>query len=189
MLLTLLIGTLATGPLFASKNNQKEKTNQIDLKSAKVEFLAIGKPSFLKIKGESSVVTGFLVPGPKGSSAEFRLKVDSLDTGISLRNEHMNEKYLESKKYPEIVLKVSEWSGLRVGSPATKGEVPFSGELELHGRKNPISGTVQVDKANGAGFEFTARFSVKIKDFAIETPSYKGIKVTDEVTVTVTGSF
>lgn len=147
-----------------------------------VNFLAVGKPSMLKIHGKA--------PGPKSNFqlengmlkgvAEFSL--DSLDTGIELRNQHMKEKYLQTKEFPLATLTLTEAA---VGDQfpqtlAIDGEKPFQGKLKLHGVEKDVSG-----KFSGKDGKISAKFQVKISDFGIDVPSYLGVTVTDTVDVTV----
>src|SRR5262245_28682966 len=69
-----------------------------------VRFLArITGGSFVT---ESSKVEGFIQiddAGTKLVSAEISVPVQSLDSGLSMRNNHMQNKYLEAAKYPKII--------------------------------------------------------------------------------------
>ncbi len=147
-----------------------------------VNFLAVGKPSMLKIHGKA--------PGPKSSlilekgnlvgTAEFSM--DSLDTGIDLRNQHMKEKYLQTKEFPTATLSLVEANvgDAFVNSLSIEGEKPFKGKLKLHGTEREIEG-----KFSGKDGKISAKFQLKISDFGIAVPSYLGITVTDTVDVTV----
>ena len=83
--------------------------NAFVVKKGDVKFTAVGKPGFLKIRGESKGQF------PKGSikiekdsvTGEFDFDLKNLDTGIELRNTHMKDKYLEVAKFPsaKLVLK------------------------------------------------------------------------------------
>lgn len=147
-----------------------------------VNFLAVGKPSMLKIHGKA--------PGPKSNLqfengklkgvAEFAL--DSLDTGIALRNQHMKEKYLKTKEFPLAILTLMD-TDVGAEFPQTltvEGEKPFQGKLKLHGVEKDVSG-----KFTGKEGKISASFQVKISDFGIEVPSYLGVTVTDTVDITV----
>ena len=154
-----------------------------DLSKAKSEvgFLAIGQPSSLKIKGvaqgEKTVAGTFKIEG-KTFSGRALLKLSSLDTGIEMRDQHMKEKYLEVQKFPVAELTVTD---LSVGAK----EAPFKGELKLHGVQKPVDGKATV-QANGSELNLTFEFGLLLKDYAIEIPSYLGIKVANEVKITAT---
>src|ERR1700751_6375117 len=81
-----------------------------------VEFMAIGKPAFIKIHGTGAAAKGlFVVDGDK-VAGQLDFELSSLNAGIETRNEHMKTKYLEVEKFPtatlalESVTKVSGWN-------------------------------------------------------------------------------
>lgn len=150
--------------------------------SGKVEFEAVGKPSFLKIKGEGEGPQGN-VKLDKNVTGEFTFKLSTLATGIALRDTHMKDKYLQVGQYPDATLKLQEVTGWDVSKAEAKG-IPFIGTLKIHGVEKPVTGTVDV-KTKGSGYEVSANFEAKISDFSIDIPSYAGITVADNVKVTV----
>ena len=116
-------------------------------------------------------VQGSAVKTPKGFKAdEIIVDLKSLETGISLRDKHAKEKYLEVEKYPKAVVKNA------VGENGT-GTATFA----LRGIEKPIKGTYKV-KDNF----LTAEFKIKLDDYKIENISYKGIGVENEVDIEVT---
>lgn len=150
--------------------------------SGAVNFLAIGRPSMLKIHGKAPGPTGsFRVDGDKLSgSAEF--EIAQLDTGINLRNEHMKEKYLEIKDHPKALLSLTDTPVDKEfeNTLSNSGERPFKGKLQLHGQEKEVSG-----KYRAKDGIVKAEFQIKLTDFGIEIPSYLGIKVAETVDVSV----
>lgn len=147
-----------------------------------VVFEAVGKPSFLKIKGQGE--------GPEGKvqiaqtiTGEFKFKLTTLNTGIEMRDTHMKDKYLQVGQHPEASLKLQELANWSVDKGDATG-VSFKGSLTMHGVEKPIAGTVDIKK-KGTGYEITANFETKITDYAIDIPTYAGITVADNVKVTV----
>lgn len=136
---------------------------------AKVSFRAIGQPSSLAINGEGRGISGLLErTGDKFTgTAEFDLT--KLKTGISLRDKHTKEKYLEVSKYPTATL------ALKDVAPG-----PFMGELTLHGVTGKVEGSFEL-KDDKAVF----KFSVDTSKFKIETPSFMEISVGKLVDVEV----
>lgn len=110
----------------------------------------------------------------------------TLDTGISLRNDHLREKYLEVDKgagYDKAVLSEIELKGLNVDAPEGKGS--FTGALTLHGVKKMVSGPVEVRKS-GPALRVRASFPVNLPDYSIPEPRYLGVGVKNMVQVDVT---
>lgn len=154
----------------------------------KVEFLAVGKPSAIKIRGEMKTdkvkqpLTGKLVFEGASVTGKTEFQLDAFDTGIDLRNQHMKEKYLEVGKYPKATMQITEMK-LPSDKDVTAEAVPFSGTLSFHGKEKPVKGTAKVEKKDRK-VDMTFQFDIAAADFGIETPSYLGIKVTDAVKVT-----
>lgn len=148
-----------------------------------VEILAVGKPSFIKIQGKGDAPSGQLTSENSVINGKFEFSLDSLDTGIKLRNEHMKMKYLETDKHPKALLEIQnlsvkkDWS---VKAPSLEA-TSFSGRMTLHGVVRPVTGTFTI---NSKG-EVSAETKIKISEFKIAIPSYMGITVADEVQVKV----
>src|SRR5206468_1994458 len=120
-------------------------------------------------------------------TGEAKFKLETLDTGISKRTEHMKEKYLETKTYPmaEFVLtKLPLPADFFSGGAASASKVDFTGKLKLHGKEKELKGKADVKRS---GDKVTAHFDLptKITDFGIEKPSFLGISVDEEVAVSV----
>lgn len=181
-ILSLVLIALSADPTWASA----AKSLEFDLHDSKVDFLSIGHPAAIKIHGEGSGLQGRMTVVNKVATGRLVFDLDSLDTDIALRNEHMKEKYLETAKFKNAELEIKELklpeAALR--SDASSISVPFSGVLSLHGSKHPIQGTSEVHftKNNLSG---EAEFEIKLSDYKIEIPTYMGITVADVVKVTV----
>jgi len=189
-----LVLTLS-GVCFAAnlKGAKDEKYIKLDFDHSKgsVEFTAIGKPKAIKIqgKGESPKGSLYMLGGKTKGFIVFNL--NTLDTDLERRDEHMKKKYLETDKFPLAKLENPEFMlasndpvrGLasgEVGKDFTYEKVPFSGQLTLHGVTRNVMGTADL-KRKGSEMNVAAEFSVKMTDFNIEIPSFAGITVADHV--------
>lgn len=165
-----------------------EITKTIDLSSqeSKVEFLAIGKPSLLKINGTGGKLKGQIQFTNLIVSADCTVALDGITTGIGLRDEHMKNKYLEIGKFPEATLKISE---LKIDKDFLKEKgiqknIPFKGKLKIHGSESDIEGTADID-SDDKNISIQAKTKTNITAHKIDVPSYLGIKVADEVEIKV----
>ncbi len=147
-----------------------------------VNFLAVGRPSMLKIKGEAKGPEAKLNLDGEKLSGAISFSLEKLDTGIALRNEHMKEKYLEVKTHPTATLTLTDVAvDPAFGLSLTNGsEKPFRGKLALHGKEQEVNGTYTASAGN-----IIATFPLKLSDFAIDIPSYLGVKVAEDVAVSV----
>ena len=149
------------------------ETSKYQIQESAIHFLAIGNPSAIKIHGKSLTAKG-LIEKNVTLSGTITTDLNQADTGISLRNKHMKEKYIEVQKYPEATL---FFENLSVSA------TEFSATLTLHGVKKHISGRVQLkeDKQKISG---NLEFPIKLSEFQIAIPSFAGITVAEEVIIT-----
>ena len=164
----------------------KGATVELQPAAGKTIFKATGRPSALKIVGES--------PGPSGTvkvvEGQIRgaliLDLNGLDTGINLRNNHMKEKYLEVQKYPKATLTLSQaaFPATDVSKNFSYEKLPFLGTLNLHGVDKPVSGTADISRS-GKTVKVKADFTLKLPEFGMDIPKYMGITVAEDVSISV----
>jgi polyisoprenoid-binding protein YceI len=149
----------------------------------KAQFLAVGKPALMKIRGEGATVAGAVQIQNELASGEFKLKLDEFNTGITLRDEHMKEKYLKTKEYPEAVLKIESMklpAGFKPGQALT--DQKFEGQLTLKGKTATVAGTFSIE---GASMATKAKFPLDLSTYDVGVPSYMGITVAQSVEVEI----
>lgn len=157
----------------------------VDLENAKqtgeINFLAVGKPAMIKIKGIAHApVTKAKIKNNK-MSVQSILVLNDLDTGIGLRDEHMKEEFLQVKKFPMALLKIENITlpnGFEA-KPSNIKDQTFEGKLTLHGKEQKIAGTFSLNES----LELVAKFNIKLTDFGIEIPNYLGVVVADTVAI------
>ena len=161
----------------------------LDASKGKTEFLAIGRPSALKISGTGT--------GPAGDftftkdskdktqillNGEAKMDLSSLDTGIGMRDKHMKEKYLQVEKYKEATL-VFKDAKLAAGLLKSGGDVSLLATLKLHGTDKPVTVIMTIKPQDGK-ISASTKFALKLSEYAIDIPKFSGITVADEVQIT-----
>lgn len=148
-------------------------------KSGKITFEA-SVPSFEEVKAKNDAVTCVLNPetGEIASLAMmkgFRFKV-------ALMEEHFNENYIESDKYPKATFKgkIDDFDVSKLS--ATAKDFTIKGKMELHGKSKDVTTTAKIRKTD-AGIEIISNFILNPNDFAIEIPAVVKSKVSDKVNV------
>ena len=118
---------------------------------------------------------------------ELSVELDTLDTGIGLRNTHLGEQYLEVMRGDGFTHATLSNLHLDEAIPhdATRHDTDFLATLRLHGTERQINGETTIKRIN-RGLEIEAEFAVSISDYGIAPPRYLGIGVRDEVEITVT---
>lgn len=160
-------------------------TASIELENAKesgeINFLAIGKPAMIKIKGVAHAPKTQAKIENNKMSVVSTLILSDFDTGLGLRDEHMKKEFLEVKKFPTALLKI-ENINMPNGyekKPFDIKDQEFKGKLSLHGKEQNIEGVFSLNES----LELTAKFNIKLTDYGIEIPNYLGVVVADSVVI------
>lgn len=121
----------------------------------------------------------------KSGEVAFQVPIKSFRFEKALMQDHFNENYMESDKYPKADFK---------GKIANPGAVNFSkdgrydvsvmGRLTIHGvtRDVKIPGTVTVQ---GNNITAASKFKVRTADYGIKVPAVVSGKIAQEIEVTV----
>ena len=159
-------------------------------KSGKIEFTVGSNVPMVTVKGSSSALSGGGEATVNENSATIRnlhFEVDpkTFKTGLSLRDSHMYEKVFATSggTTPKIVLKAGAFEAKE--NPQTqKWEGNFRAQVTMRGVTRPVSFRATAEKKGDSAL-VRAEGTVKISEFGVETISYSGAAVDDEVTVVV----
>lgn len=174
MIRLLLLGCL----FFLAKEGfaQSWKTEQ-----GKVTFLSESK--FNTFSGTSEQLQGII--DLDKNLVDFYVDLNTLKTGIGLRDRHMRDNYLETKKFP-----YAEFTGSLAEIPALAPDktvtVQVNGTFKIHGVAQPrtFTGTLLQNRAGDLLLE--ANFEVKLVDFKISVPNVLTYELANNLSVTVT---
>jgi hypothetical protein len=100
-----------------------------------------------------------------------------------LMQEHFNENYVESDKYPKATFSGSCSGDMDLSRDGTY-QVVIKGELNLHGVTKPIETTAQLDVKN-SHIKAVSAFKLKPEDFNITIPAIVREKIASEMNVKV----
>ena len=137
-------------------------------------------PSFEEIKAKSSTAS-CIINTNTGEIASLVL-MKSFRFKIALMEEHFNENYVESDKFPKATFKgkIENFDFSKITTTATNFTI--KGKIELHGKAKDISITAKIKKGKD-GIEIVSDFILNTDDFDIEIPSVVSKKVTKKVNV------
>jgi hypothetical protein len=131
----------------------------------------------------------------KGAAIVLKASTNDLQISVSIQNfkfknalmeEHFNENYMETEKYPKCIFK----GKINESVDYTKdgeSKVTVTGKMELHGvtRDVTIPGTLT---KTGNDLKLYSKFQIKVSDYNIKVPSMyvKNIAETVDVTFNTT---
>ena len=150
-----------------------------------------GKVSFfsetpaMNIEANSQVLNSII--NPENNNLAFTVQNTSFRFKNALMEEHFNEKYMESDKYPRSSFsgKINEQIDLRKDGVY---KVTSTGKLLIHGveQVRTISGDLTILKGR---LHLKCIFMVKLVDHKIEVPTLVFEKIAEEIKVTVDSDF
>jgi polyisoprenoid-binding protein YceI len=143
-----------------------------------VSFTAVG-PAGLRILG----TTPELVVSDDLQRIEVKVPLANLTTGISLRDSHMRDKYLEVGKYPDARLTIDRAS-LRFPADGGDADATGIGALTLHGQVQQVGFHYRLSR-RGQKTTVTGDLQLNMNKFGIASPSYLGLSVKPDVAVSV----
>lgn len=148
--------------------------------TGKVQFLS--KASLNEFTGNSDQLNG-LVDFSK-NTFDFYIDLNTLKTGIGLRDRHMRDNYLETKKYP-----FAEFSGtIHESINLQKGEskaLTAEGIFKIHGVEKEIKVPGKLTAVSDSELKLEATFKVMLTDFQISIPSVMFYELSEEQIVTI----
>jgi hypothetical protein len=137
-------------------------------------------PSFEEVKAKNSGVSCVLNT-KTGEIASLAL-LKGFRFKVALMEEHFNENYVESDKFPKATFKGKIENFDLSKLTTTANNYTIKGKLELHGKSKDIAITAKIKKGKD-GIEIVSDFTVNTDDFDIEIPSVVSKKVTKKVNV------
>lgn len=151
--------------------------------SGKAEF--ISDAPLREFSGTSEKLNGLI--DLSQNLLDFYLDLNTLKTGIGLRDRHMRENYLETKKHPfaEFSGKLDEIPDLR---PGMSSSVTASGHFTIHGVKKPLVVSGQLTMEDMGYLRLEAGFTVLLSDFNISIPKLVFYELAEEQKVRISAT-
>ncbi len=177
IVLTVAMVSLGTTALFAQKYMTR---------TARVTFNATAEGSPEKIEAINNEAANIM--DAKTGDVVFQMPIKSFKFERALMQEHFNENYMESDKYPKAEFKgaITNMSAIDLTKEGTY-ETKVAGKLTIHGVTNEVTvpGAVQV---KGGNVMLKAKFVVKLADYKVAVPGVVADKVAKEAKITIESS-
>lgn len=151
-----------------------DKSNVVFFSDAAIEDITANNK---KSSGIFSIETSEIV---------FSIPITEFQFAKSLMQEHFNEKYMESDKFPKSTFK-GKVTGFDPKGADTQ-QATATGQLFIHGVTQDVTipGTIQKVKDK---LQFKTKFIVKLADYKIEIPQLLWQNIAEQVEVTADFTF
>lgn len=137
-------------------------------------------PAFEEVKADHKNVTAAL--NSKTGDIQALILIKGFRFKVALMEEHFNENYIESDKFPKATFKGKIEGFDYEKLSATGQDLTIKGTIELHGKSKDIVFTAKVKKAKES-VELVSSFVLNPDDFDIKIPSIVSKKVSKKVNV------
>jgi polyisoprenoid-binding protein YceI len=156
------------------------KAQGFNTENGSVEFLS--KASLSEFTGVSGSLNG-LVDLEK-NLLDFFVDLNTVKTGIGLRDRHMRENYLETKKFPfaEFTGKIESLPNIVKGQSR---EVMAKGKFKIHGVERDIEVPGKLTLVSENELKLEAQFKVLLSDYKIDIPTVVFYELSEEQVVTI----
>ena len=133
-------------------------------------------------EGVTNHIDGYLFiesfPIIENSALYFEVDLNTLDTGIGLRNRHMRESYLETEKYQFSFFEGSISNSKSISK--NNFEVTVQGKMFIHGitKDVTIPGIISIE---GDYIHIKSNFTVALSDYKIDIPKLMFMKIDENM--------
>lgn len=160
-------------------SNTEGFAQKLITKTGNIKFEA-STPSYEEIAAESKSVSAVL-DQTTGDFASLIL-IKGFRFKVALMEEHFNENYMESEKFPKATFKgkIEDFDISKITS--SPKNFTLKGDLTIHGKTKPISVIVKISKTTN-GVNAIGTFEAKPEDFDIEIPSLVRKKIADKIKI------
>ncbi|MBL7764950.1 MAG: YceI family protein [Chitinophagaceae bacterium] len=150
-------------------------------KAGSINFAASGPLE--KIEGNNKSAACLL--DTKTGALDFIVQIKSFVFDRQLMQEHFNENYLESEKFPKSMFKgsISNLSAINFDKDGEYA-AQVQGKLTIHGVSKDVKTTGKVVVKNGK-ITLSSNFSVLLSDYGISIPGAVKDKVSKDAKITV----
>jgi polyisoprenoid-binding protein YceI len=150
-------------------------------KTGKISFYS--KAPLEEIEGKNKTVTAIV--DSKSGAIQFAVQMKGFEFEKQLMQQHFNENYVESDKYPKAEFKgmITNNSGIDYTKDGTY-TAKVKGKLTIHGVTKDVETTGTL-KVNGGKIDANSTFNVLISDYNIKIPAIVKDKVSNSMKITV----
>jgi polyisoprenoid-binding protein YceI len=152
---------------------------QLKTRSGEISFEAT-MPAIEEIAGKNSTASCILDKSNGNFASQCLVKAFKFK--IPLMEEHFNENYMESTKFPKSTFsgKILNFNASKLSS--TKTAYDLEGDLTIHGVTKKVKTKIYL-ATDGAKVMATSNFSVKPQDYKIEIPNLVKDKIAKDVKI------
>lgn len=126
---------------------------------------------------------GVIVLNTTNNQVQARITIINFKFKNALMEEHFNENYMESNKYPHAFFKGKIKENIDYSKDG-EHDITLEGEMEIHGVKKQVELPAKIN-IKGKEIGVFSKFKIKVADYNIKVPSLYVKNIAEEVMVTI----
>jgi len=170
--------------LALSANSQDKYANSYLCQKGKIHFFASTPIQDIVATSDKALC----VLNTESKKVYAKVTMTTFNFKQKLMQEHFNENYMESDKYPEGVLEAVIVENIDFTKDGVY-DITLKGTFEIHGVKQPREIKGKLTVKNGQVQNATATFDVKLADHQIKIPTALMAKIAEVVKVDIDFNF
>ena len=119
----------------------------------------------------------------------FNVLLKSFKFEKALMEEHFNEKYVHSDKYPSAKFQGTFETDIDLNSPQVYEDVNINGIMLFHGKKQPTSVKATIEVMKDKTLKVTSDFKLVLETYDIEIPSLVKDKIAADIDVNLVANY
>jgi YceI-like domain len=156
--------------------------NKLFTKTGSISFFSKTNLENISARNNKVFVVWELISG----KIEFSVLMKGFEFEKALMQEHFNENYVESDKYPKATLKAVIENSSSISLTTDKSyTVKVNGTLTMHGVTKPISTTATIKVKDGVA-SATAMLPVLLADYNIKIPTVVADNINKKIDILIT---
>jgi polyisoprenoid-binding protein YceI len=176
---------MSTGIATAARGQSAGEVTPVEVRGGSASFYVDTNMPALSVHGKSNALEARVrvrngAQGPQLEQIEARLAVETLQTGLKLRDEHMR-KYIfttSDGQVPDVKFVADKATCARASGNESTCQV--AGALVIRGTARPFTIALKVTEDKGS-FHASGDSVVKLSAYGIEKPSQLGVHTEDDV--------
>ena len=111
--------------------------------------------------------------------AKLEVKVDTIKTGMSMRDSHMRNNYLESKKYPSVIYTAKNLPF----NPTKSSTNKITGKFAIHGQEKEATVEMKVTEVSQNKMVLEGKSILNILDYGIKQPTFMVVEMKPNIKI------
>ena len=119
----------------------------------------------------------------------FNVLMKSFKFEKALMEEHFNEKYVHSDKYPAAKFKGTYDADIDLNTPKKYENVTITGTMHFHGVSKPMTVTADIEVLENKTMQLMSDFKIVLSEYNVEIPSLVKDKIASDIAVNLVANY